>query len=219
MAKFNAEKFLEKYDQYISLVQGDAHGRRSRVAMFWSIVSILYIIGFVKVSKTASIWLISIPDADKKAFGFLFCVTAYYIIRFGFSVVKVYGVENPRTLQKELRQYKQIEKIGFDDKDFAKEHSEYATVYHWRNRINLMGGAATTHGPRGALQIKNQEELRNHNLSRPNLGFLENFFALLYLPMTVCALASLALFGVVLWNVFSPDTVLDILEKIAGLFS
>lgn len=222
--KFKAAKFLRNYSQYLSLVQDEVHVRRARVAMFWSLASFLYIIGFATVDEPANIGPVSVHGAAGKAFVFLFVATAYYVTRFGFSVVKIFALVNPLVLREEFKHYK---KLGISEDMYItaakkREIYEYIRLHTWINKNSVTVRKsddlnAHDYEEKISLQtgydilphLDREDDVRDHNLRRPMLGWLENFVVLMYLPILLCGLGCAALLLAAVWFALSPDNLKD----------
>lgn len=134
---FVADDFLEDFGLYVSRVQDEVHARRGRVAMFWSLVSLLYVFGWMEVDESLQFAAFGISFPGLNILLVLCAITTYYAVRFGFSVAKIVVVVNPFVLRRDLRNYKKLEEIGFDfeslgyDIKYYEQVKEYGELHDW----------------------------------------------------------------------------------------
>ena len=190
-------KFLSDFIVFTSLVQGEAHARRVRVAMFWSVISMLYACRVLVVeSPEASIGVMGLSFRDLmegEVFWFLFVLTSWYAVRFFFSAVKVFIAANPLggnlfSLWRNFRAFKEREisnavreiRAHMDDMFSGMDMNPSTQVF--LRFIETVGVEKFF----GALY---------YDVRHPLLGILENVIALLLLPAALCVLAWAALLG------------------------
>lgn len=203
--KISSGQKLLGIEGYILLVQNADHARRGRVAMFWSLISLLFVFGFFAVvpSKTVGVLGFSIRDlTDQKVLIALLCITSYYALRFGFSVAKIFILSNPRAVWREFFKYRKLKKSGFN---FESEESgsrihAWAEVGSWADGENAGDRSPNLNEPfRNSFPdgpydiLKKPNEVRYLNVRNSIFGFLENVFALMLLPAFLCIAAFLAL--------------------------
>lgn len=209
--KLNPEKFLLDLGRYVSLVQNNVHVRRARVAMLWSAISFFYIVFGLKVSSADVSILrgVAIDNIEHwKFLVFLFAMTLYYAARFGFSVAKICAEVNPRTLWRKFRDLKKFKELDWPIEEI-ETHLPRMYLYVWIVRPDMAIAKSNPPEEReiGMLDaeklagIEKENEVRQ-SLRYPTLAFLENFFAMMFLPAFVCGMAFLS-FGavVVIWAV------------------
>ena len=126
--EFHAYEFLEDLGLYVSRVQDENHARRGRVAMFWSLASLLYIVGWMQVEGGLHFDAFGISFPGLNTLAALFVVTLWYAVRFGFSVLKIVALVNPWQLWRDLQTYKKLEESEFDFESFGLTVNYYDDV-------------------------------------------------------------------------------------------
>ncbi|MDA7968242.1 MAG: hypothetical protein MPK31_04825 [Gammaproteobacteria bacterium] len=161
------------------LVQDEVHARRTRVAMFWSFISLLFICGVFEITpseKSFGILGLSFRDlTEEKVSWFLFSITLYYAARFFFSVAKIWKVHNPLALWGNLRAYA-VDRNSVGDPHFYDKEEEIA------KSLGMPIGAA-----------EKLYEMMNHNVKSPGFGIWENFVFRMFVPILLCTAALSAL--------------------------
>lgn len=199
--------------EYVSLVQSGDHARRGRVVMFWSLISLLVVRGVFEVVKTEQsfgVFGISLSDLTReKILVILLFITAYYALRFGFSIAKIFVLVKPFALLKGIceyrRKYKKWSRPDFNPKTNEEKNAMYPWIEVWAWIHGTAANTRYTHlGKLYPLDIrggdvsrfvdkKSKSEVQHFNMRLAWFGFLENFFALLILPTFLCGWALCAL--------------------------
>lgn len=220
------EEFVLNIGRYLSLVRGDVHVRRTRVAMFWSAISLFYIVGGLHVgvadpsgvpADASILWGLAIHGITQtKLLIFLFIMTLYYSVRLIFSVLMINGEIPLRSFRKELRAYKEAAEAD-DLQGYFQDKDSKVRVHRWLhyrlpdiyNFPILRDRAVTPLSEKELEKLENKNAVRN-TLKNLTLSGLENFYALIVFPLVVCGLSFLA---------FAVVAIMGAVKLIAPFFS
>jgi len=203
IAEQATSKFLVDFGKYVLFIRSDVHVKRARVAVLWSAISLFYIVFDLEVSSSnaSSLWGVVIHNTMPYTFlVFLFFLTAYYVVRFGFSIAKIRVDVDPCALLRVTRAYKKNAKLNFTLEIFKGNINHmHAYLHSWVIQKTVILGkehrpdiAETSYERmKGFANLEQADEVR-HNLRHPMLGYLENFFAPMTLPILLCSAALLA---------------------------
>lgn len=211
MAKqvLTARLIVRTIGQYVSLVQSADHARRGRVVMFWSVVSLLFVCDVLAVVPAVKSFgfLGLVPNlSEKGVLVGLFFITAYYAVRFGFSVTKIFVRAKPSVLWRGFRAYRKAKKRDFEFNTAEEERLvvDLARMHAW----SLGGTLSGTHpkykdhylihdnwGMELDQNLDDKGEVQHFSVRLPVFGFLENVVFLMVLPALLCIWALAELVG------------------------
>lgn len=199
--------------EYVSLVQSGDHARRGRVVMFWSLISLLVVRGVFEVVSTEQsfgVFGISLSDLDReKILVILLFITAYYALRFGFTVAKIFALVKPFALLKSICEYRSKYKKWSRPDFTSKTNEEQSAMYPWIQVWAWIHGKSVHDryphlkkiypldvrgdGIDHYIDNTSKSEVQHLNMRLAWFGVLENFLALLVLPTFLCGWALCAL--------------------------
>lgn len=162
---FDAREFLENLGLYVVRVQDEVHARRGRVAMFWSLASLLYAFGLMQVKDDLQFSAVGISFPGLNILVVLFVITTCYAVRFGHSAIKIIAFVNPWTLWRDLWIYTELKKSDFDfesfewNVDYYEQIAEFDKLYFWETGKSAL---MEKYEPREVVEMrrKNEEEMR-----------------------------------------------------------
>ena len=196
-----AYPLLDKVDKYVTEVQKGPYAHRMRVALFWSVASLFYIFGGLKMDGLA---LVSVEGITHKKFCvFLLTMTAYFTILFFFAFLKVWLVHRPVRRFRVLFRYSK-KRTGTEpgstwrvDGEKIDEISEALGLFEAMS--NTRPGVFREDRIPLLPEMKSGKEVLEFMVTRARMGWLENLVFRMYLPVLLCVWALSALV-LELWN-------------------